>query len=483
MQSNPIYHRPAPRWTTLRPHPGQKAYYESLVRFNIVPAGRRSGKTELAKRRVVRRSIERSIKKHRVFHNGRFFAAAPTRDQAKRIYWKDLKALVPAKYMDGKPSETQLIIPLKNDVELHVLGMDKPERFEGSPWDGGILDEYGNMKEEAWMENIFPALADRSGWCDLIGVPEGRNHYYKRYREALSDEYPDMMAHHWKSSDILPDYEIAIAKRMLDELSYRQEYEAEFVNFTGRAYYSFFEKTHCRALRQFYNPNNTLVLCFDFNVTPGVAAIIQEMILPGVFESIPDPVRFGFGVDAWARAFKEGESAFAFVPVTGTAVIGEVYIPQNSNTEIVCNKIIHDWGTHQGEIIAYGDATGGSKGSAKLEGSDWDIIENRLFAHFGPRFELNVPNANPTEKARVNAVNVRLMSQDKVPRMLVDPVHAPHVVDDFEGVRTVEGGSGEIDKKRDKLLSHISDAIGYYIIREFPLIEEISTPGKIRNLY
>ena len=38
--------------------------------------------------------------------------------------------------------------------------------------------EYGNMKLEAWGANVRPALSDRKGWCDLIGVPEGRNHYY-----------------------------------------------------------------------------------------------------------------------------------------------------------------------------------------------------------------------------------------------------------------------------------------------------------------
>jgi hypothetical protein len=43
------------------------------------------------------------------------------------------------------------------------------------------------------------------------------------------------------------------------------------------------------------------------------------------------------------------------------------------------------------------------------------------------------------------------------------------LVRDFEGVRLVEGGSGEIDKKSDSKLSHLSDAIGYYLWREFPV--------------
>lgn len=477
------YSRPTLRWTALRAHPGQERYFNSTARFNVVPAGRRSGKTELAKRRVVIRALTRAIQRHPIYPNARFFAAAPTRDQAKRIYWQDLKAFVPKKYLADKPSETQLIIPLINDAELHVLGMDKPERFEGSPWDGGILDEYGNMKEKAWMENIFPALADRQGWCDLIGVPEGRNHYYRRYKEACSDEFPDMMGHHWKSSEILPASEIEMAKRMLDELSFRQEFEAEFVNFTGRAYYPFLSETHCAALAQFYNPNAPIAFCFDFNVSPGVAAVVQEMPLPGQYDTIPDPSRFGYGADAWNKALRFGDGAFVTVPAVGTAVIGEVYIPQNSNTLSVCNKLIQDWSGHQGIVALYGDATGGAKGTAKLDGSDWDIIWQVMYQQFGNRLDMNVPSANPTERARVNAVNSRLRTMDGVIRLMVDGDRASHVVDDLEGVRLLEGGSGEIDKKRDRSLTHISDALGYYVVHDYPIFEEEISNMRLSGLY
>lgn len=59
-------------------------------RFAVVPAGRRSGKTELAKRKLV---IGLNEKKN--WTDPKYFAAAPTREQAKRIFWKDLKELTP----------------------------------------------------------------------------------------------------------------------------------------------------------------------------------------------------------------------------------------------------------------------------------------------------------------------------------------------------------------------------------------------------
>ena len=75
-----------PRWTPLRYHPMQQSYWSSGHRFNTVPAGRRSGKTELAKRKLVKSALAGTP-----FDPPRFFAGAPTREQAKRIFWDDLK--------------------------------------------------------------------------------------------------------------------------------------------------------------------------------------------------------------------------------------------------------------------------------------------------------------------------------------------------------------------------------------------------------
>jgi hypothetical protein len=435
-----------PRASVLRPHPAQFAYWNSPHRFNTVPAGRRSGKTELAKRKIAKRAFKGSA-----FPDARFFAGAPTRDQAKRIFWKDLKALTKP-FWYGQPLEGELKITLVNGSEIHVIGMDKPERLEGTPWDGGVLDEYANMKAQAWRENVRPALSDRMGWCDFTGVPEGRNHYYELDRAAqaaMLESGPDSAwGHfHWKSADILPPEEIEAAKRDLDELTFQQEYEASFINFEGRAYYTFDEKTHCARLT--YEPDAPLIVMLDFNVAPGVAAIGQEQRLPN-------------GTD-------------------GTAIIGEVYIPRNSNTPAVCRKIAQDWKGHRGRVVFYGDATGGAKGTAKVEGSDWDLVRKNkeLRDAFGDRMFFRVPDSNPAERARVNSVNSRLRAADGTIRMMVDAAKAPHVVKDFEGVALLKGGSGEIDKKADQNLTHLSDAIGYYVEKEFPINRRGISVGQI----
>jgi hypothetical protein len=82
--------------------------------------------------------------------------------------------------------------------------------------------------------------------------------------------------------------------------------------------------------------------------------------------------------------------------------------------------------------------------------------------------QFRLKESNPPERSRVNAVNSRLQASSGAIRMMVDPLAAPKTVRDFEGVRLVEGGSGEIEKKKDPLLTHLTDALGYYVEYEFP---------------
>lgn len=442
-------------WELLRYHPEQSRLWQATTRFNVVPAGRRSGKTEICGKRKL---ITCALKGTR-FPNPKFFAAAPTRDQAKRIYWKDLKEKIPGHLRAKEPSESHLIMYLINGAEIHVLGMDKPERAEGTPWDGGILDEYANMKKTVWTQHVRAALSDRQGWCDFIGVPEGRNHYYDLYKDAKAHfeeclrkgEVPEWNAFWWKSADILPPSEIEAAIRDLDDLTFRQEYEASFENFSGRAYYPFEERLHCARLE--YNPQRTLEFCFDFNVEPGVAAVVQEQYLSLDHDEY----------EYW-----------------GDGVIGEVYIPRNSNTIAVCKKLIKDWKNHQGKIYCYGDYTGGSRGSSKILGSDWQLIKQALWSHFGHKRVFMKVKPNPRQRQRINSLNSRLMSYAGIRRMMVDPSRAPHVVKDLEGTVLLEGGSGEIDKRKceESGLSHLSDALGYRIWEKYPVKKHYAESGQ-----
>jgi len=422
------------RWTPLKYHAIQHAYWTSATRFNVVPAGRRSGKTELAKRKLVQRALRFCD-----FDEGRFIAAAPTLPQARKIYWSDLKKLVP-KWARVHVSETRSAIHLINGAALEVVGMDKPERVEGPPLDGIVLDEYANMKERTWQEHVRPALSTvgRAGWADFIGVPEGLGHYYALWERSQDPEASSWAGFTWESADILDPEEIREAMEDMDEESFNQEYRGHFIRFSGRAYYAFDRATHCEELP--YYDTAPISLCFDFNISPGVCAITQEQDYVGARPGRADVV---------------------------TAVIGEVWIPRYSNTERVCKAILDSrFAKHRGDVCLYGDATGGAKGSAKVRGSDWDIIKQQLRPVFGNRLKDKVPKGNPPQATRRVAVNTRIKNAAGRVALLVDASRAPHVARDLDRVAMIEGVNEMNENDGD--IGHISAAVGYEIAARYP---------------
>jgi len=427
------------RWYQLLDHAEQERFRTSVARFRVVAAGRRSGKTELSKRILIKRALEYMG----WWDDPCYFAAGPTRDQAKRIFWNDLK-LMTAGLQACAPSESELTITLLNGAKISVIGLDKPARIEGSPWNGGVITEMANVKPEAWAAHIRPALSERQGWCILESTPEGENHFHEMWQNAKHREGWDSF--HWESADIIDRIfpgEIEQARQEMDEATFNQEYRAQFVIFTGRAYPDFIEENYRDAN---YSPHDVLSLCFDFNVSPGVCCVVQE---------------------------KE----------YGTQVVGEVYIPNNSTTPKVCETIIARWGKHKGHVHLYGDATGGARGSAKVMGSDWDLIKTHLQPAFGARLKSKVPRGNGRERARVNAVNSRIKNASGLRRLFVDGKTAPMTAKDLRNVKLLEGGAGQIDKDENPKLTHISDALGYYVVKCFPVakldIKEIMKPSQV----
>jgi len=435
---------PKTRWYPLRDTPEQLRLIGSNARYRVVAAGRRSGKTERAKRRIVHAAVMTTVA------GANFVACAPTRDQAKRIWWDDLIALAQdypcgtrGMFVDSI-SYSDLSIQFINGAKLWVVGMDKPQRLEGIAIDGAALDEYAECRPEAWSQTLRPALSTigRPGWCWFTGRPKGRGHFYELWTKAKTTE--DWDSFHWPSSDILAPAEIEAAKRDLDPLTFQQEYEASFISFQGLAYYQWSPNLHMRPVT--YNPTLPLVFCFDFNVDPGVAAVLQEQQFPA------DPL-YGHGQ-----------------PFAATAVIGEVHIPRNSNTPAVCNRLAQDWGKHTGPVLIYGDATGGARKTSQTEGADWDLVKTYLRPHFKD-LRMMVARSNPPERERVNSMNTRLRNAAGQVRFFVDPTRCKNIIRDYEGVTLLEGGSGEIDKRASESagLTHLSDAIGYYIHTRYPL--------------
>jgi hypothetical protein len=235
----------------------------SKARFQVVAAGRRSGKTLRAKRKFAKRAI---------LDMGHYAACAPTRDQAKALYWDDLKALLkPA--CAGIPSESDLTIRLRHGGEVAIVGLDKPQRIEGPKWNGFLVDEVDEMKPEAWPSTLRPALGETLGFAWLIGRPKGFRLLYELYKlgQGLDPEYAGFT---WKSEEILSPEEIASAKRTMDPRLFRQEYEASFEAPGGTVYDDFSRELNAGFPCPF-DKRLQVIIGMDFNVNPMTAVMVQ----------------------------------------------------------------------------------------------------------------------------------------------------------------------------------------------------------------
>lgn len=362
----------------------------------MVPAGRRSGKTEIAKRWLVL-NLWRAKEQPKPWPDPRYFAAAPTRDQAKRIFWDDLKRLVPKPWIKNV-SESGLCITTRWGAELWVVGLDVAARMEGTPWDGGVIDELANCREGIWGANIRPALSDRQGWAWLIGVPDrdapGQVEYKRMVEYAKSGQDPEWDCFSWPSADILPASEIESARRQMDPEMFDQEYGGKFVLAGGLAFPTFDQKQHVNASEAIYDPSLPLCLSFDFNVNPFCFGAIQH---------------------------KRGK--------VRPRIIHEFRL-SDSDTNTACEAFL-DWyeklDPKPCALSIYGDASGNARDSTSGV-SDWLIIQKRL-KNLSPRFV--VPSSNPPIKDTLNAVRARLKNAANEIGVVINP-QCRQLIDDFQ---------------------------------------------------
>jgi len=418
-----IHQRDVDRWYPLTEHSVQTDLVNDAVRFKVVPAGRRSGKTERAKRFVVREAFREPMP---------YFVAAPTRDQVKRIYWQDLKRLCFTSVLGDKSvSESELQIRLPNGSTISLIGLDQPQRMEGVLWGGGVIDEIADVREGAWQENISPALDTYNPlrpkyrpWCWLIGVPDGLNHYYEMAEYARTAGDPDWKLYTWKSADILPADVIEAAKRRMSARQYRQEYEASFETATGRVYEDYSSANHTN---ETIKPHEQLMWHHDFNFTP---------------------MSSGLGV-------RRGEAFY---------ILDEIILRSATSRQSAL-EFVEKYKNHTNRsVIIYGDPAGRA-GEKHGHASDYTEMEQVLRTN-NWKVERRVKSAAPAIKDRQNAVRAKIHNAKGQVSLFVNPKLAPYA---HKGLATVQIKSGSTFHEEDSDYQHITTAIGYCVDYEWPI--------------
>lgn len=192
-----------------------------------------------------------------------------------------------------------------------------------------------------------------------------------------------------------------------------------------------------RNLKDFeYNPDLPIHISFDFNVNPGMHAVvfqIQEKICYQIAEIITRSPR--------------------------------------NNTKGICNEFKRLYRGHNGGLFIYGDPSGRNASTREEIGhNDYSIILNELQGYHP---QLRVPYAHPSVKMRLNFLNTIFESGfDGIEIWLRST--CPATVADFQLCKEDVAGNKLKEKARDlatgvnyEKYGHLSDAVDYMICEAF----------------
>ena len=396
----------------------QSKIYSDENRFRVVVAGRRFGKTFLSVTELVTQALKGKRKV--------CWYVAPTYKAAKEIAWDMLLAFLPKEYIQ-KTNESSLTVTLWNASIISLKGAEKPDNLRGRSLDFCVLDEFADMRPEAWYEVLRPSLSDRQGSALFIGTPKGRNHFYDLWTRG-ADGNTDWQAFQYTTIDggQVTAEEIESAKRDLDERTFNQEYNAQFVNYQGIIYYNF-DRTE--SVRKITDDGSMLHIGMDFNLDPMSAVV----------------------------AIREGSTL---------KIMDEIVI-YGSNTDEIVDEIKTRYPSRQ--ICVYPDPAARQRKTSAGGRTDLSILQNAGFA-------VKVRDKHSAIRDRINSVNARLKSADGQRHLMIDP-NCKQVIKSLER-QTYKEGTSQPDK--DSGFDHMNDALGYLIDFLYPIKRQYDIPQPTR---
>lgn len=223
-------------------HPKQYEVLKDEHRFKVICAGRRFGKSVLARMIVLGWATESP---------GMYYIVSPTYRQSKEIHWRDFQNEVPRKWVKRK-NETELSIELQNGSIIAFKGAENPDSLRGVKLRGLVIDEIASIRNWDWLwkEVLRPTLTDYQSPAIFISTPKGYNHFYELFKlgEGVGDSSNSAEYKSWRFTSYdnphIPKQEIDNAKQELTEDTFAQEYMADFRKHTGLVYKEFDRDIH-----------------------------------------------------------------------------------------------------------------------------------------------------------------------------------------------------------------------------------------------
>lgn len=222
-------------------HPTQGEVLTSPVRFQVLPAGRRWGKSEVAVMWIALKAQQARLRGMK----GVLWIVYPTYSIA-RVAWRKFRRLMPPGWVTEYVGTDLSPIAVRFGPNIHVEFKSgaAPGSLVGEGLIAVWIDECGEIKERVWLESIRPTLIDLRAAALLTGTPKGANWFQRMFARGLDPAFPDTKSYATSSNQGMPSYANPyISKEEIDELAremserlYQQEILATFLSDEGAVF-------------------------------------------------------------------------------------------------------------------------------------------------------------------------------------------------------------------------------------------------------
>jgi phage terminase large subunit-like protein len=216
-----------------------------------------------------------------------------------RALWRWCEQVIsPHKKHGISSNKSERTIDFPNGGFLGIYSADNEDSIRSESFDLVILDEAARISETAWTDAIMPTLADSDGDAILISTPRGLNWFWQEYQRGLSGE--EKLQKSWtapSSANPMPNIRKAfgLARSRIPELSFRQEWLAEFVDNEGAVFRRIRDAAILQPLEQpleghQYSAGVDVAASVDYTVISVLDVNTREMVALDRFNRVDYPV-------------------------------------------------------------------------------------------------------------------------------------------------------------------------------------------------
>jgi hypothetical protein len=407
--------------------PSQKSFHELTARFKGFSGPIGSGKSQALCQEAIRLSY---LNPRRMGLLG-----APTYQMLRDATQATLFEILDSNRIPYEHNKAENTLRMKDTGSRIVFRpVDEFERLRGTnlAWFG--LDELTYTPEAAWLR-LEGRLRDPKAQrlCGFaVWTPKGYDWVFRKFVEGPSKGYGVVVAQPYENRFLLarvPDFYDRL-QESYDERFFRQEVLGAYLSLSGSTVYSSFARAeNLKDLGR--DQRLPLLWALDFNVDPMSSLVVQM--------------------------------------VDGKVLVLDEIVVRNGTTMDASEEFLKRYPDHWAGVHIYGDASGNQRQTTGA--TDYEMIREYFQVHSGMTLQYRVPRANPSVRERINLTNAKLRSATGDVGLLVDP-KCKELIKDLEQV-TYKADSNTIDKDRDRMRTHLSDALGYLLWQECRMLPRI----------